>query len=251
MHCISQSTIYIALQVHHNWELNISWDGVQPHTPFLLPSRTPCRLPSGSNSKLHNWITWENFRWLHSKHRGWLLYHLGTSMLQTRNNEQHQETHTLYISHRETWDTHVKQALGCIATDNDLVLVLAGIQIIYFTVAGMGRCFRFVLKIVLIIRGCFCHCWTKLAQSRRFLVLIQPSQKRGWGWRRSWVGKQPGRPQLTPGIFHSVMSCLTYKASWTPAYGKGWNFMVFLCIQLLLYLLDCLYFNQHVPSSQW
>ena len=38
------------------------------------------------------------------------------------------------------------------------VLVLAGIELIFFTVASMGLCFGFVLKTVLIIQGCFCYC---------------------------------------------------------------------------------------------
>ena len=36
-----------------------------------------------------------------------------------------------------------------------LVLVLAGVELIFFIAAGMGLCFRFVLETVLIIQGCF------------------------------------------------------------------------------------------------
>ena len=35
------------------------------------------------------------------------------------------------------------------------VLLLAGVELIFFLVARMGLCFGFVLKIVLIIQGCF------------------------------------------------------------------------------------------------
>ena len=38
------------------------------------------------------------------------------------------------------------------------VLVLAGIELIFFTVASMGLCFGFVLKTVLITQGCFIYC---------------------------------------------------------------------------------------------
>ena len=38
------------------------------------------------------------------------------------------------------------------------VLVLAGIELIFFIVASMGLCFGFVLKTVLIIQGCFRYC---------------------------------------------------------------------------------------------
>ena len=39
-----------------------------------------------------------------------------------------------------------------------VVLVLAGIELIFFIVAGMGVCSRFVLETVLIIQGCFSYC---------------------------------------------------------------------------------------------
>jgi len=36
--------------------------------------------------------------------------------------------------------------------------------LIFFTVAGMGLCFGFVVKTVLIIEGCFHYCWAVLTQ---------------------------------------------------------------------------------------
>ena len=38
------------------------------------------------------------------------------------------------------------------------VLVLAGIELIFFIVAGMGLCLGFVLETVLIMQGCFRYC---------------------------------------------------------------------------------------------
>ena len=38
------------------------------------------------------------------------------------------------------------------------VLVLAGVELIFFIVAGMGLCFGFVLETVLIIQECFRYC---------------------------------------------------------------------------------------------
>ena len=38
------------------------------------------------------------------------------------------------------------------------VLVLAGVKLIFFIVAGMGLCFGFVLETVLITQGCFHYC---------------------------------------------------------------------------------------------
>jgi len=37
-------------------------------------------------------------------------------------------------------------------------LALAGVELIFFTVTGMGLWFGFVLKTVLIIHGCFRYC---------------------------------------------------------------------------------------------
>jgi len=38
------------------------------------------------------------------------------------------------------------------------VLVLAGVELIFFIGASAGLCFGFVLKTVLIIQGCFTYC---------------------------------------------------------------------------------------------
>ena len=45
-----------------------------------------------------------------------------------------------------------------VLSNNYVVLVLAGIKFIFFIVAGMGLCFGFVLKTVLITPGCFRYC---------------------------------------------------------------------------------------------
>ena len=38
------------------------------------------------------------------------------------------------------------------------VLVLDGIELVFFIVASMGLCFGFVRKTVLLTQGCFSHC---------------------------------------------------------------------------------------------
>jgi len=45
------------------------------------------------------------------------------------------------------------------------VLVLAGIELIFFLVAGIGLCFGLVLETVLVTQRCFGHCWAVLTQS--------------------------------------------------------------------------------------
>lgn len=114
------------------------------------------------------------------------------------------------------------------------MLVLAAVEVIYFIIVGMGLCFRFMLKTVLIIQGCFCYWWAELAQSRPFLLLIQPSQQRGWGCTRNWVDIQPGETTTDPrDIPYSVTWCWTYKASWTPA--CLWKRMKFHVLLLLVH----------------
>ena len=92
------------------------------------------------------------------------------------------------------------------------MLVWAGIELIFFTVAGMGLCFGFVLKTVLITQGCFLYC--SYTEPRPFLLLPPPQQRAGWGGTRSWEGTQLG--QLTPtdhrDIPDHMVSCAACKA---------------------------------------
>ena len=52
----------------------------------------------------------------------------------------------------------IKNLLRVFFVLNPLVLVLAGVVLIFFIVAGMGICFGLVLETVLIIQGCFSYC---------------------------------------------------------------------------------------------
>ena len=76
------------------------------------------------------------------------------------------------------------------------MLVLAGIELIFFIVASMGLCFGFVLETVLIIEMFSLLLSRAYTESRPFLLLTPPRQRGGWGCTRSWEGTQPG--QLTP-----------------------------------------------------
>lgn len=58
-----------------------------------------------------------------------------------------------------------------------LVLVLAGTEVIFFTGAGAWLCVGFVLNTVLKVQGCFCYCWAVLAQSQG----LSTHQQGGWG----------------------------------------------------------------------
>jgi len=74
------------------------------------------------------------------------------------------------------------------------VLVLAGIELIFFLVACVVVCFGFVMKIVLITHQCFSYCWAIADTESRPLLLLTPSRQRaGWGWARYLERSQPGR----------------------------------------------------------
>ena len=124
-------------------------------------------------------------------------------------------------------------------------------------------------------------------EPRPFPLLAPPCQRDGWECTRSWEGTQTGQVTQTDqrDIPYHMMSCSVYKelggrgggaaafgvmvfvfpsnhyvwqspaflgmAEHLPAHGK-WGMNSFallsLCVQLLLYLLNCLYVNQRVFS---
>ena len=77
-----------------------------------------------------------------------------------------------------------------------IVLVLAGIELIFFMVASMGLCFGFVLKTVLIIQGYFSYSEQCLHRVKVFSASHPTPPARRLGGTRSWEGTQLG--QLTP-----------------------------------------------------
>lgn len=79
---------------------------------------------------------------------------------------------------------------------------LAGIELMFFSAAGMALCFSFVTKTVLITYWCSSYCWTA---SRPCLFLIVSPQWIDWGWARGWEGTQPVRwPELFDEIFRAI-----------------------------------------------
>lgn len=159
----------------------------------------------------------------------------------------------------------------CSTCTSESVLVLFEMELVLCIGACMGQCFAFVMRTVLIPQECFCYCWAVLAQS---FLLTPPHQWGSWECTRIWEGKQ--LEQLPPAdhraVLYHVMSCLTTKA-WERSKGertKWWclssqaiimcdgpllpwrwlnmcpvmessELFFFACVQLLLYLLNCLY----------
>lgn len=96
-----------------------------------------------------------------------------------------------------------------------IVLDLAGVDLIFFTVTGTGLCFGFVLRKVL-ISITFCYCWPGVAQSQDLFLLHQWG---GWGCSRRGHG-QDSWSSLTKWIFHTTGHHTQY-IKWVE--GRRWK----------------------------
>ena len=165
------------------------------------------------------------------------------------------------------------------------MLVLTGMEFIFFIVTSMRLYFGFVLETVLIIQGCFCCCWAVLTESRPLLLLTPPHQRVGWGAQEVGRGHSwDSWPQLTKGVFHTrwchAQQCKSWGKRrkvgmfgvmpfvfpsncymcWSPAFlehlpadGKWWmnSLFCFVCTYdfcFTYYYLLCLYLNPRVFS---
>jgi len=83
-------------------------------------------------------------------------------------------------------------------TDKRTVLVWAGIELNLFVVTSMGLCFGFVLKMVLIIQGCFSYCWAVLTQCQGLLCSSYhpTSEQPGDAWEAVGGHSRDSWPQL-------------------------------------------------------
>lgn len=83
------------------------------------------------------------------------------------------------------------------------VLVLAGVKLVFFTVAGMRLCFGLVLETVLIIQRCFPYCRAGFMQSQSLFCLSPyPSNEQAGCAQVAGRGHSPGK--LTQGIFSTI-----------------------------------------------
>lgn len=67
------------------------------------------------------------------------------------------------------------------------MLLMAGLEFIFFTVPSMGQCFGFVLEAVLVMQGSFPSGWAELAQSQGLFCF--PPQRRGLGGVHKKLGE--------------------------------------------------------------
>ena len=101
-----------------------------------------------------------------------------------------------------------------------IVLVLAGLELIFFLTAGTVRCFGFKLKITLTTHHCF-SCWAVLTLSHRvFCFLCFPAKWGSWGCTRSWEGTEAGQLMQTDQT--DVPHCMTLWSAIKPwGIGQG------------------------------
>ena len=86
--------------------------------------------------------------------------------------EQRQSHECAWLFSREQQGALPSPAISLCA----LVTVLT--VLFFFTVLGIGLCFEFVLKTVLIIQGCFSYCWAVLTQSQSlFCFSLHPTSE--------------------------------------------------------------------------
>ena len=86
------------------------------------------------------------------------------------------------------------------------VLVLVGMELICFLVAGIVLCFGFSMKRTLIMQGCFSYWWAVLTQSQGlFCFSLHATREEAGGAQEAWRGhSHDSWPRLTQGIFHAV-----------------------------------------------
>lgn len=66
---------------------------------------------------------------------------------------------------------------------------MSGREFIYFTVAGRGLCFGFVLRTVLVTQGCFHYCWAGLVQYQG-LCCFSPHSTLKWVGGAQGIGRR-------------------------------------------------------------
>ena len=105
------------------------------------------------------------------------------------------------------------------------VLILAGVELIFFRVASMRLHFGSVLKtgkFSLLLSSAY-------TMSRPFLLLTPPHQRVGWGCTRSWDGTLLGQLAQTNqrGISYHMKSHAAYKAGGRRRKGGMFRMTVF------------------------
>jgi len=111
-----------------------------------------------------------------------------------------------------------------------IVLVLAGIKLIFFIVACMVLCFSVVTETAMVTHPWFSYCSAVFAQRQGLSAPHTTYQRVGWECTRTWEGTQ--LRQLTPAnqrsIPYHITSCSTIKAEGRRRKGGMFRVMAFV-----------------------
>ena len=134
-----------------------------------------------------------------------------------------------------------------------VVLVLAGIELIFFVVACMGLCFGFVLQTVLMIQGCFSYCWAVLTQHQGLFCFSPHSPASRLGVHKKLWGDTAGTadPNWPKGYSIPYDFIMLSNKSW--AKKKEAMVFVFLSHHYTWWSPAFLEMAEHLPADakQW
>lgn len=104
------------------------------------------------------------------------------------------------------------------------VLVLAEIEVDFFTAACMVLRFRFVTKAVLLIQECFSNCWAVLAQNQGHLCFSCCPHSQQHDWRLGGRTAGPADHHWPKGcsIPHSIILSNKTEGSWSKVAIAQW-----------------------------
>lgn len=137
------------------------------------------------------------------------------------------------------------------------VLSFPVIELLFVTVSGM-EAMAWICTQSSVSTESISYCWAVPAHSRYFLLVTLPEQVVSWGCTGDWVETQLW--QLSPSI------CLQRSPLWTTKPCCPWDaclpprsvwsialnpYLLCLCVELFLYLLNCLYLNSSFFRWKW
>lgn len=96
---------------------------------------------------------------------------------------------------------------------HSLCAAVAGIDLTFFTVSGIGLCYRFMLYTVMIIETFLLLLSSAYTEPRPLLLLLLPCWQGSWKCMENWEETQPEQVVQTDqrDIPDNMTSCLLYK----------------------------------------
>lgn len=114
------------------------------------------------------------------------------------------------------------RSLACNDPPVVLHLGLAGIELVFFTVAPMVLCFGFVTKTVVTAHDCLHHCWSVPAQHQGFLCFLLHLAKEQDGVGKRTQLDDPNRPH-NPTPYNVMLSNKNEGLFWQASHCNIWD----------------------------